>query len=182
MRRFRYYSIITMLLALVSALLLWCVVDTDQKVQDLQDKIDSVRNSTKNVYVFGESIKHWEPDTEVVQVGYDFDMVCRVVTAEAGTDRDLCMAVAQCLFNSCCREEWKYPPTQILEQYGYTEPADWISETAREACQAIFEKGEKYYPVQNAEYFYAPQYVSSEWHESQEFITEIGGVRFFERR
>ena len=31
-------------------------------------------------------------------------------------------------------------------------------------------------------YFYAPAFVNSEWHETQKFVVEHGGHRFFDRR
>ncbi len=184
MKKTRLANILIVLLICTTATLFGCLVRTDQKVLNLrkefQQELNDARADMKTVYVFGEVAESERVPTSEVRIGYDFNYVCRVITAEAGTNRDLCMAVAQCLFNACVKKGWEYPPTQILEQYGYTGPANWISEEAEESCRAVFVEGERYYPVRNALYFYAPRYVNSPWHESLQFVTEIGGVRFFE--
>lgn len=108
------------------------------------------------------------------------DYVLRVLTAEAGDDPVLCGCVAQCLYNACQRDGWVHSVEEILEQYSYTDPADWISESAVRAWDEVFCSGVTYTDVGNALYFYAPQYCDSPWHESQRFVAEVGGVRFFE--
>ena len=112
--------------------------------------------------------------------GYDLDYVCRVVTAEGGRDAEVCMGVAQCLFNACEKYGWQYNPDEMLSIYQYTSPSNWVSDEAINACLSVFVYGNTYYPVENATVFYAPRYCDSEWHEEQSFVCEINGVRFFE--
>lgn len=112
-------------------------------------------------------------------LGYDFELMCRVITAEGGTDRDVCMGVAQALYNACEKHEWLYPPTEMMIKYRYTTPASWVSNEALSACTDVFLNGVTYDPVNEATLFYAPQYCNSLWHESQTFVCEINGVRFF---
>ena len=112
-------------------------------------------------------------------VGYDFELMCRVITAEGGTDREVCMGVAQAPYNACEKHEWLYSPTEMLGKYRYTSPADWVSDEAKDACVEIFLNGNTYDPVGNSTVFYAPKYCDSSWHESQNFVCEINGVRFF---
>lgn len=112
--------------------------------------------------------------------GYDFDYVCRVVTAEGSRDAEVCMGVAQCLFNACEKYGWQYNPDEMLAIYQYASPSNWASEEAVDACLSVFFYGNRYEPVRNATVFYAPQYCDSEWHEEQSFVCEINGVRFFE--
>lgn len=107
------------------------------------------------------------------------DYVLRVLTAEAGDDPVLCGCVAQCMFNACAKAGWEYPVEEILEQYSYTDPADWISESAVRAYDEVFCSGVTYTDVGEALYFYAPAYCESEWHESLQFVAEVSGVRFF---
>ena len=111
---------------------------------------------------------------------YAPDYVLRVLTAEAGDDPLLCGCVAQCMFNACAKAGWEYPVEEILEQYSYTDPADWISESAVRAWDEVFCSGVTYTDVGNALYFYAPRYCDSPWHESLQFVAEVSGVRFFE--
>lgn len=108
----------------------------------------------------------------------DEDYILRVITAEGGTDQLVCNGVVQCLYNACQREGCS--PEQALQDYQYTGPADWISDEARNAWDAVFCSGYRFVDFEDALYFYAPAYCDSPWHESQRFVAEVGGVRFFE--
>lgn len=118
-------------------------------------------------------------ETGIENTPYDQEYVLRVLTAEAGDDPVLCGCVAQCMFNACAKAGWEYPVEEILEQYSYTDPADWISESAVRAWDEVFCSGVTYTDVGSALYFYAPAYCESEWHESLQFVAEVSGVRFF---
>lgn len=119
-------------------------------------------------------------ETEDIQAAYDYDEVCRIITAEAGHDRELCYAVAQCLWNACSLNDWRTTPLETARMYQYAKPTAWASEEAVEAVAAIFDGGERYETVGGATLFYAPQYTDSAYHESNLLIAEIHGVRFFE--
>lgn len=140
-----------------------------------------------DIYFFGRENSNtvlYALPTEIAvtcdEPGYDLDYVCRVVTAEGGRDAEVCMGVAQCLFNACEKYGWQYNPDEMLSIYEYTSPSNWVSDEAINACLSVFVYGNTYYPVENATVFYAPQYCDSEWHEEQSFVCEINGVRFFE--
>lgn len=175
-RDIKWLNVLLTVIVLVMGMLFVCIIHTDRRV----DKLAREPVVPQKIHLYGETTPPETMKSEVVQIGYDFNYLCRVITAEAGTNWDLCMGVAQCLFNACQREGWHYSPTQVLEMYGYTGPADWILEEAEAACVAVFVDWEVYEPVGNALYFYAPRYVDSRWHESQSFVVEIEGVRFFE--
>lgn len=126
------------------------------------------------------------PENASSEILYSFynesdEYAMRVLTAEAGTDLEMCYAVAQCMFNACDYEGWEYSPAGICLQYGYTGPADWVSDEAAQAYDDIFCCGVTYLPVEDAQFFYATKYCDSSWHETMRFITEIHGVRFFGR-
>lgn len=111
---------------------------------------------------------------------YDFDKICRVLTAECGTDKELCFAVAQCLYNACEKHNWEYSPAEVLVLYKYADGVGWSSNEAQEAFLDVFQHGSVCEEVKKATLFYAPQYCVSDWHEQQNFVCEINGVRFFE--
>jgi len=113
------------------------------------------------------------------KAGPDEDYVLRVITAEGGSDQLVCNGAVQCLFNACQREGCS--PEQAIQDYQYTGPADWISDEARNAWDAVFCSGYRFVDFEDALYFYAPAYCDSPWHESQRFVIEVGGVRFFGR-
>lgn len=110
----------------------------------------------------------------------DEDYILRVITAEGGADQLVCNGVVQCLYNACQKDCWARSVTEILREYQYTAPAEWISEEARIAWDAVFLSGVTFVDFGEALYFYAPAYCESPWHESQRFVAEVGGVRFFE--
>lgn len=108
------------------------------------------------------------------------DYVLRVLTAEAGTDEVLCGCVAQALYNACERYGWAYSPAEMMVKYRYTDPASWVSAEAEKAWDEVFMSGVTWDCVGKATVFYAPRYGESAYHESQRFVVEINGVRFFE--
>lgn len=118
-----------------------------------------------------------ETETELAPE-YDYEKVMRVVTQEAGDDLDLCLATCQCIMNAC--NATGLNPEEVIDTWGYTFPADWVSEASATACSQILCSGETYDPVGNANVFYSTWGgFYSEWHETQEYITTLNGVRFF---
>jgi hypothetical protein len=108
------------------------------------------------------------------------DYVLRVITAEGGCDMAVCAGVTQCLFNACEKDGWVHTPKEMMIRYRWTGPASWISEEAERAYDEIFCSGVTYTAFGDATVFYAPAYCESAYHESQRFVCEAGGVRFFE--
>lgn len=88
------------------------------------------------------------------------------------------MLVAQCILNSCVRKKHS-PSTVITYQYslGGNEPSD----DTVQAVHEVFDLGMKY-TGEPIEYFYAPQLCRGDWHETQEFVLELGCHKFFKRR
>ena len=105
------------------------------------------------------------------------NLVESVVMAEAGgEDYDGQRLVAQCILNACILEEKR--PDEIVIDYQYTKNRPEPSESVKEAVAAVFDS----YDVvtkENILVFYAPRWCTSEWHESQQFVLEHGGHRFF---
>ena len=105
------------------------------------------------------------------------ELICEVVMAESGIEPfDGKMAVSQCILNAC--EQTGKRPTEIVEEYGYTDRRVEPNAETREAVAAVFDAGET---VTDAKilFFYAPDLVKSKWHESQTYVCTIGGHRFF---
>lgn len=87
------------------------------------------------------------------------DVVERVVMAEAGGESfEGQMLVAQCILNAC--EKTGTQPSEVVVTFKY---AEFITDE----------------PVM---FFYNPAKVTSTWHESQTFVIEVGGHRFFAER
>ncbi len=105
------------------------------------------------------------------------DLVERIVMAEAGgEDYDGQRLVAQCILNAC--EINGISPEKAVREYQYTRPATYASQSCCDAVAAVFDRGELF-TAEPVLFFYAPQWTYSVWHESQAFVLEHGGHRFF---
>ena len=171
----RIISVLTAIILLVSVL----CSGIDNKI--IRKRLDTLEEKVYNTdtRAFASPVDYPYEDEEA---NVDYEYIVRVITTEGGYDREICLAVTQCLYNACEKYDWKYTPRQMLEMYHYAYPSNVISDEAMDAYYAIFVAGERYSAVQNATIFYAPKYCHSDYHESQIFITEINGVKFFEER
>ena len=108
------------------------------------------------------------------------DTVERVVMAEAGGESFAGqMLVAQCILNAAEKEGVQ--PSEAVVIYSYTSSRPDPTQSVKDAVAAVFDRGEVAIdaPVM---YFYNPALVTSTWHESQIFVAEVGGHRFFAER
>lgn len=89
------------------------------------------------------------------------------------------MLVAQCILNAAEKEGVQ--PSEAVEIYSYTSNRPDPTQSVKDAVAAVFDRGEVAIdaPVM---YFYNPALVASDWHESQIFVAEVGGHRFFRRK
>ena len=100
----------------------------------------------------------------------------RIVEGEAGGEsfEGKCW-VATCLRNAM--EKDGLTAEQVRVSYQYSGWKENVSEETERAVAEVFERGNKMHD--SALWFYAPKWCDSEWHESQRFVAEIGGHRFF---
>lgn len=103
--------------------------------------------------------------------------VASVVTAEADSEPYAGkVAVAQCILQAC--EDDGIRPKEVFSEYKYSSERPEPTDEALEAVQAVFDEGQ----IATAEpikYFYAPDIVTSDFHESQEYVLTINNHRFF---
>lgn len=108
------------------------------------------------------------------------DVVERVVMAEAGGESfEGQMLVAQCILNAA--EKRGVDPSEAVALYSYTKSRPDPTQRVKDAVAAVFDRGETVVdePIL---YFYNPALVTSDFHESQIFVIEEGGHRFFAER
>ena len=108
------------------------------------------------------------------------DVVERVVMAEAGGESfEGQMLVAQCILNAT--EKRGVDPSEAVVLYSYTKSRPDPTQRVKDAVAAVFDRGETVVdePIL---YFYNPALVTSDFHESQIFVIEEGGHRFFAER
>ena len=105
----------------------------------------------------------------------EFYLICGIVAHEAGGEPyEGMMAVAQSILSNCERNNCR--PTDVA--WMYTTPWDTWSDEVWLAVTAVFFEGQTVFD-EPPYWFYAPALCTSDWHESQKFIGEIGGHRFF---
>lgn len=101
----------------------------------------------------------------------------QVVSGESrGEPYDGQVAVAQCILNACLKDG--ITPEEAIEKYDYTGARVKPTDSVKEAVAAVFDRGEGV-TDEPILYFYAHKLVKSNWHESQNFVIEIGNHRFF---
>ena len=104
-------------------------------------------------------------------------LIEQVVSAEArGEPFEGQVAVCQCIYNACIKDE--LTPEEVVKIYGYTTERVKPTESVKKAVAAVFDHGQGV-TFERILYFYAPALTESEWHETQGFVLEIGGHRFF---
>lgn len=117
-----------------------------------------------------------EPEVRYALTEAERTAVEMCVMAESGIEPyEGQVAVAQCLLNLC--EARGVRPETIISDC-FTPLQAPPSESVKEAVSAVFDNGEV--AIEDTPlYFYAPGVCVSDWHESQRYITTIGGHRFF---
>lgn len=99
-----------------------------------------------------------------------------IVEGEAGGESyEGKLWVATCLRNAM--EKDGLTAEQVRVSYQYSGWKENVSEETERAVAEVFERGNKTHD--SVLWFYAPKWCESEWHESQQFVAEIGGHRFF---
>ena len=101
---------------------------------------------------------------------------CIVMGESKGEPYEGQILVTQCILNACIRDDLQ--PSEVREEYQYSGWDDEPSQSVKDAVSKVFDEGYKE-TDEFVLYFYAPEYVDSEWHETQKFIREVGGHRFF---
>lgn len=108
------------------------------------------------------------------------DLLERLVTGEAGSTYEGSLLVAQCIRDAIVCDGYKSIP-QIRKALRYTGSIYMgKSEHAIRAVHEIFDEG-KCAIQHRVYYFYAPALVKSKWHETQYFLLDINGHRYFDR-
>lgn len=101
---------------------------------------------------------------------------CIVMGESGGEPYDGQVAVAQCILNACLKDNIN--PSEVREKYKYSGWNENPTQSVKMAVSSVFDIGNKA-TDKFILYFYAPKYVDSKWHETQCFVMQIGGHRFF---
>ena len=140
-----------------------CEIEASGKIDG-----DNVENR-KAVYIEESPIDYaiTEDDRETLE---------HIVEGEAGGESyEGKLWVATCLRNAM--EKDNLSAEQVRINYQYAGWSEKVSEDTKNAVKEVFVLGNKMHD--SVLWFYAPEWCESEWHESQQFVAEIGGHRFF---
>lgn len=116
----------------------------------------------------------------VTVTGYDRQLLECLVFGEAGGEGFYGQALVAQAIRDTMLMDGISSIQEVISKYKYSgSTKKGTSDSVKEAVKFIFDEGN--YVVQHRViYFYAPKYCSSSFHESQEFIIEYGGHRFFD--
>lgn len=105
-----------------------------------------------------------------------YDLASAITAEATGEPFAGKVAVAQCVLQAC--EDDGIRPDEALEKYKYSSRRPEPADEALAAVAAVFDFGH----VATSEpikYFYAPELVTSIWHESQVYVMTINNHKFF---
>ena len=112
-----------------------------------------------------------------------YTIACIIAGEAYNSGMDLKTAVAQTIYIAMKIEDCRL--NGVISRYdGYRDRSvieDRVWQECQEAIAQIFDRGEMAVD-EPIEFFYAPQYCTSDWHESLKYVTTIGGCRFFTRK
>ena len=156
---------------------LWFIIGCHKKQEEAieyfeTEKIDSIVNEVKIEEV---SLTNNEPMFYLSD--YERQVAECIVMGEAGGESyEGQVLVAQCLLNACLKDDLQ--PSEVRTKYQYSGWKDNPTDSVKNAVSVVFDDGYKIVD-EFILYFYAPKLITSNWHESQNFIIEVGGHRFF---
>ena len=111
-----------------------------------------------------------------------YTIACIIAGEAYNSGMDLKTAVAQTIYIAMKIEGCRL--NGVISRYdGYRDRSvieDRVWQECQEAIAQIFDRGEMAVD-EPIEFFYAPQYCTSAWHESLTYVMTIGGCRFFTR-
>ena len=122
------------------------------------------------------------PETETEEPYFDLSeeeryiVECIVMGESGGEPYEGQVLVAQCILNGCLKESVQ--PSELRKMYRYSGYRTNVTKSVKKAVSAVFDDGYKV-TEEPILYFYAPKHSKGKWHETQCFVIEVGGHRFF---
>ena len=134
-------------------------------------------STSKVIQSTTKKIETTKPKSVFYLSDYERRVVECIVMGESGAESYKGqILVAQCLLNACKKDGLQ--PSQVRTKYKYSGWNTNPSESVKKAVRAVFDDGYKV-TSEYVLFFYAPKYAKGRWHETQKFVCEVGGHRFF---
>ena len=137
-------------------------IQTLIKIEKVAEKSVDVPKANRNRYELSDS------ERKIVE--------CVVMGEAGGQSYKGKLLVTQCILNACLKEN--LPPSEIRIKYQYSGWKENVNEDVKSAVEQVFGDGELA-TNESILYFYAPEYCTSDWHESQDYVLTEGGHKFF---
>lgn len=165
------YIILTFIIIIISGVCIRCEgmepenkkIETDKEVDINNKEIISEEAEENKITLDLTDYERWVAE-------------CIVMGESGGESYEGQILVAQCLLNACLKDNLL--PSEVRTKYKYSGWNDSPSDSVKNAVKAVFDEGYKV-TDEFILYFYAPKYSQGKWHETQHFIIEVGGHRFF---
>lgn len=145
-------------------------IDVAIKTEEVTKKADIKDTTTK---------KTSEPNRNSAFYLSDYErrvVECMVMGESGAEPYEGQVLVAFCILNACKKDGLQ--PSQVRKEYEYYGWNANPSQSVKKAVSAVFDDG--YKPTNEfILYFYAPNHSKGKWHETQKFVREVGGHRFF---
>lgn len=109
----------------------------------------------------------------------DRQLIGQVIRTEAGTGFEEQALIAQCIRDTMQYYEDGCNVEKVIKRYKYA--CDWDkeqNENTQKAIEYVFDNGGIVVRHKIC-FFYAPRIIHSKFHESQQFVLEYGGHRYF---
>lgn len=104
-----------------------------------------------------------------------YTLECIVQGEAGGESLDGKMWVATCLLNTMRLDG--LTAAEVRTAYQYAGWSEAVSDETIKAVSAVFDDGDTTHDT--VLWFYAPKLCNGTWHETQQFVAEIGGHKFF---
>lgn len=137
-------------------------IQTPIKIEKVAEKSVDVPKVKRNRYKLSDD------ERKIVE--------CIVMGEAGGQSYRGKLLVAQCILNACLKEN--LPPSEVRIKYQYSGWKENVNKDVKSAVEQVFGDGELA-TNESILYFYAPEYCTSDWHESQDYVLTEGGHKFF---
>lgn len=183
------FAICIIIIYLVVLFIIGYNIHKNEEINEQNDKVttETVAIATKSIEdVAIEKIEEYDNNSSKVEEDaepafylsdYERTVVeCMVMGESGGESYEGQLLVAFCILNACLKDGIE--PSKVREEYKYSGWNESPTDSIKNAVSEVFDNG--YKPIDEyILYFYAPKYSKGKWHETQRFVIEEGGHRFF---
>lgn len=162
-------------------------IENDKIIEETEEAVESEKETESTVVednVIDDAIKetvenevNHKSEPTFYLSDYERKITECIVMGESGAESyEGQVLVAQCILNGCIKENVQ--PSKLRSLYQYFGWKENPTDSVKKAVSAVFDDGYKV-TDEFILYFYAPYGSKGGWHETQRFVIEEGGHRFF---